>query len=237
MNIKFLILKIKRRVIPWKFTSENFCELLKIQGINIGEGTYFFDPTGTLVDVQRPILIEIGKYCKITAHVTILSHDYSRSVIRLKYGEVLNEAKKTVIGDNVFIGVNSIILPGANIGNNVIIGAGSVVSGRIPDDSVVAGNPAKVISTLSKYYEKRKSKYIQEAKNYAKYLYNNGIFPTIENMGAFFPIYMPRSVEILKKYNIKTNFNGDIEEDIIGKFLNTKPVYNSFEEFINDCEF
>ena len=47
------------------------------------------------------------------------------------------------IGDNVFIGMNSIILMGSHIGNNVIIGAGSVVSGNIPDNSVVGGGPSQ----------------------------------------------------------------------------------------------
>ena len=48
------------------------------------------------------------------------------------------------IGDNVFIGMNSIILMGSHIGNNVIIGAGSVVSGNIPDNSVVGGSQPKL---------------------------------------------------------------------------------------------
>ena len=235
VNIKYLMLRIKKKIIPSKFNSKDFCQILKIKGIKIGNGTYFFGPTSTVVDTQRPSLIEIGKYCKITANVTILAHDYSRSVIRLKYGEILGEAKKTIIKDNVFIGINSIILPGAQIGNNVIIGAGSVVSGKIPDNSVAAGNPARVIRTLDEYYTRRKSKYIQEAKDYARYLSENGVMPTIENMGEFFPIYLPRSLENLSKYNINTKLNGDDEKDIINKFINTQPVYNSFSEFIKDC--
>ena len=49
------------------------------------------------------------------------------------------------IGNNVFVGSGSIILPGVTIGNNVIVGAGSVVRTDIPDDSVVTGNPATII--------------------------------------------------------------------------------------------
>ena len=51
----------------------------------------------------------------------------------------------TYIGNNSVIGVRSIILPGVKIGNNVIVGAGSVVTKDIPDNSIVAGNPAKII--------------------------------------------------------------------------------------------
>jgi acetyltransferase-like isoleucine patch superfamily enzyme len=55
------------------------------------------------------------------------------------------------VGDNVFLGVNSIILPGKKIGSNSIVGAGSVVTKDVPPGVVVAGNPAKVISTLQEY--------------------------------------------------------------------------------------
>ncbi len=235
MKLRFIILKLKKKLFSNRFTSANLVEMLRIQGIKIGKGTYFFGPTNTVVDTQRPVLVEIGEYCKITADVKILAHDYSRSVLRMKYGDIVGEARKTIIKNNVFIGVNSIILPGAQIGNNVIIGAGSVVSGNIEDNVVVAGNPAKVIRTLDEHYEKRKNKYIDEAKEYAKCLHENGIQPTITNMGAFFPIYLERDKEILKKYNINTKMNGDNEIDIIEKFLKSKPIYNSFEEFIEDC--
>ena len=53
------------------------------------------------------------------------------------------------IGDNVWLGGNTVINPGVTIGNNVVIGAGSVVTRDIPADSVAAGNPARVIRTLA----------------------------------------------------------------------------------------
>ena len=55
------------------------------------------------------------------------------------------------IGDNVFVGMNVTILPGTTVGNGTIIGSGSVVKGTIPDNVVVAGNPAKVIETVQEY--------------------------------------------------------------------------------------
>lgn len=66
--------------------------------------------------------------------------------------------KRVIIGNNVFIGYGSIILPGTVIGNNVVVGARSAVSGLIPDDVVVAGVPANVIKTLDVY----KSKVLEE---------------------------------------------------------------------------
>ena len=60
------------------------------------------------------------------------------------------------MGDNVYIGVHTVILPGVKIGNNVIIGAGSVVTKDIPDNSVAAGTPARVIKSSQEYLEKAK---------------------------------------------------------------------------------
>lgn len=58
---------------------------------------------------------------------------------------------KVIIGNKVFVGAEAIILPNVCIGNNVVIGAGSVVTKDIPDNSVVTGNPAKVIGTYDDY--------------------------------------------------------------------------------------
>ena len=111
MKYKFLLLKLKKRYFQSRFNSEDFKTLLHMQGIKIGKGTYFFGTSNTIIDTQRPALLEIGDYCKIAAGVKILTHDYSRSVLRMKYGEVIGDARKTIIKNNVFIGIDSIILP------------------------------------------------------------------------------------------------------------------------------
>ncbi len=60
------------------------------------------------------------------------------------------------IGDNCFIGMHSIIMPGVSVGDNSIVGAGSVVTHDVPPNSVVAGNPAKVIKSVDELIQKRK---------------------------------------------------------------------------------
>lgn len=80
----------------------------------------------------NPQGIHIGNYTMI-AGATILTHDMCRSLIA-----------DTYIGDCCFIS-GCIILPGVNIGNHVIVGAGSVVTKDVPDNCIVAGNPAKII--------------------------------------------------------------------------------------------
>lgn len=217
-------------------TDQDYIKYLKNQGIKIGANTVFFDWKSNVIDVQRPWLLEIGDYCKITHGVIILAHDYSRSVLRRVYGDIIDGAEKTFIGDNVFIGMNSIILMGTNIGNNVIIGAGSVVKGKIPNNVVVAGNPARVICTLEEYYKKRKSKYIDEAKECLRlYTQHYNRVPTIEEMGGFFPIYLKRDKQELQKNNIRTQLSGDEEKEVISCFMKSTEIYANYEEFVKDA--
>lgn len=86
----------------------------------------------------------------ITKGVRFLTHDGSMSVLQ-KIGlreKGLGRFGKIKVGNNVFIGWNSIIMPGITIGNNVIIGAGSIVTHDIPNNSVVAGIPARIIQSV-----------------------------------------------------------------------------------------
>lgn len=93
-------------------------------------------------------LIEMGERIIISKNVVILTHDFSirNALDSIGYNEK-NESicflKGVTIGDNSFIGANTIILPGTNIGKNVIIGAGSVIKGNIPDNTIWLGNPAR----------------------------------------------------------------------------------------------
>lgn len=60
------------------------------------------------------------------------------------------------IGDNVFVGVGSVLLPGTSIRSNSIVGAGSVVKGTFPENSVICGVPARVVSSVDAVYEKHR---------------------------------------------------------------------------------
>ena len=94
--------------------------------------------------------IEIGNKSLIGANVKIIDNDFHPvdPEDRLEHDNSKIAHAPVIIGDNVFIGMNSIILKGTVIGNNCVIGAGSVVHGKFEDNCVIAGNPAKVIKFL-----------------------------------------------------------------------------------------
>lgn len=97
-------------------------------------------------------LITLGERVVLSTNVQFLTHDYSVTTALIAAGaapatDVASE-RPIEIGSNVFIGRNTLVMPGTVVGNNVIVGAGSVVRGSIPDDSIVMGNPAVRIGSL-----------------------------------------------------------------------------------------
>ena len=93
-----------------------------------------------LLDKLYPRGIHIGENTLVARGVTILSHDHCKRV-----GNNQPFLVDTFIGKNCFIAVGAIILPGVKIGNEVIVGAGAVVTRDVPSNTVVAGNPARII--------------------------------------------------------------------------------------------
>ena len=121
-------------------------ELRKI-GAKIGEDVEIWTDK---IDKGHAFLLEIGDRVTIS-DARILLHDAStkRFIGYSKVGRV-------VIGNDVFIGADAIILPGITIGNNVIVGAATVVTKDIPDNCVVAGNPGRIISSTEDYVKKNR---------------------------------------------------------------------------------
>lgn len=105
------------------------------------------------LDSSFPWLIEIGDDVTIAPDVLILTHDGGTKKF-LGYSKI----GKVCIGDHVFVGAKSIILPNTIIGSNCVIGAGSIVSGNIPEGSVVAGVPGKVVQSILAYTQKNMEK-------------------------------------------------------------------------------
>lgn len=123
----------------------------RANGIKIGRRTMI--SLGAKLDVRRGRIM-IGDDCLITHGCAIVSHDgASRMINPDDKGE-----GSVVIGNNVFVGVHSIILPNVSIGDNTVIGAGSVVTKNVPPGVLVLGNPARVVKELPRPYPKLSSK-------------------------------------------------------------------------------
>lgn len=139
-----------------------YVKSLKKKGVNIN-GKPKFIAKDVYFDGSDYSKIKLGDVVVISRGVTFLTHDYSITTGLIALGEELFTrgeekyfSKHINIGDNCFIGANSIILPGTTIGDNCIIGAGSVVRGEVPNNSIVLGNPAKIISKTTDWAEKKK---------------------------------------------------------------------------------
>lgn len=235
----FLKEKIRQIIRPNVCISNLYIFFLKCRGVEIGKGGHFFMPIGTTVDVQRPHMLHIGNYVKVAKGVTILCHDYSRSVFCNMEGyKNCGECGETFVGNNVFIGMHATILMGTHVGDNVIIGAGSVVSGFFEDNVVLAGNPAKVICTIEDYYKKQDEKEIAAAVSYAKkWKQKNSSYPTVSEMtNAFSWLYLPHNEETIRKYPDLFRLNGVDRKLYIHNFLNTKTEFETYEEFLNYCD-
>ena len=108
--------------------------------------------------------VKIGDNCLLAPNVAIYAvghplHPVTRAT-GYEYGAPVT------IGDNVWIGGNSVVVPGVTIGSNVVIGAGSVVTRDIPDWSLAVGNPCRVIRQITeedKYYFFRDKRFDEEA--------------------------------------------------------------------------
>ncbi len=129
-------------------------EQLRKRGLIIGNNTDIFT---SLIDYEHGYLISIGDNVTLASDVRLLTHDASTKKL-LGYSKI----GRISIGNNVFIGSQTIVLPNVKIGNNVVIGAGSVVTKDIPDNSVAVGNPCHIIGTYEEF-KKRNLELFQHA--------------------------------------------------------------------------
>lgn len=126
----------------------------KFRGVKLGKRVYFYGLHPGMFSTE-PWLITIGDNVHITSGCQFVTHDGGTLVLRHKEPS-LELTAPIVVGNNVYIGMRTIVLPGVTIGDNVVVGAGSVVTKSIPSNSVVAGVPARKIKDLDTYFEEIK---------------------------------------------------------------------------------
>ena len=126
----------------------NSIEYLRSRGIEIGENVHLYN---TNIDFGHGFLVSIGNNVTLTG-VMVLAHDASTQI---SLG--VSKVGRVRIGNNVFVGHRSIVLPGVSIGDNCVIGAGSVVSKNIPSGSIAVGNPIRIVGCYENFVKKHKA--------------------------------------------------------------------------------
>lgn len=141
--------RVRGYIVATKYNDFTIAEYFRRQGAHIGKDCR--------IEIRglgpEPYLIKIGNHCTIAPHVQLITHDggtwlFTDEIPGLqKFGTI-------EILDNCFIGQSAIILSNVKIGPNSIVGAGSIVTKDVPANVIVAGNPAKIISSIYSYKEK-----------------------------------------------------------------------------------
>ena len=145
MNEHSILYRILVKLGLKKQPDYNSVEFLRSRGVQLGEDVHLIKTT---LDWSHGFLVTIGNRVTLTG-VKILAHDGSTQI---PFG--VSRVGRVTIGDEVFVGHGTIILPGVRIGSRVVVGAGSVVTRDIPDNSIAAGNPARVIGTYDNFLKK-----------------------------------------------------------------------------------
>lgn len=172
---------IKRFYIMLFLRSEKtMIRYLRDAGAHIGENDKYTHIGNIDALGSEPYLVDIGDNVYFASGVRMVTHD--GSVGRLYHmgftDKMYDSFGKIRIGSNCFIGINSVIMKGAEIGDNCIIGAGSIVTKKIPDNSVACGVPAHVIGSVEDFYRKNKDNFSDTVKcnPYKKRMYLENMY-------------------------------------------------------------
>ena len=230
---------IRNIVLGEKASSERFVNFLRKQGVKIGDQVRFYSPNHSLVDISCPSLLTIGNNVSFTHGVIILTHDYSWSVIKQledSEGVILGAQSPVVIGNNVFVGVNTVITRGVTIGDNVVIGAGSVVTSDCESNSVYAGNPARKIMTIEQYRAKRRGKQFEEASVLVgEYRNRHGSNPPADILSEYLMLFSSpeeASANPVLRRQMETGGNYDACYRYMEEH---KSLYENYEAFLEAC--
>jgi len=132
------------------YSRKIYIEKLKERGLTVGQNLTLLQDV--IIDDTHCWHITIGDDVTIAPRVHILAHDASTKT-HLGYTKI----GKVSIGNRVFVGASSVIMPGVAIGDDAVIGAGSIVTSDVALGTVVAGNPAKIIMPIEKFLQTREA--------------------------------------------------------------------------------
>lgn len=130
---------------------EKINEYFRTRGVIIGEDCRIYSD----ILSSEPYLISIGNNVTISNDVQFLTHDNSIIKVCDNQTDLFGAVR---VGNNCFIGAHTIIMGGVTIGNGCIVGAGSVVVKSVSDNTIIAGNPARSISSIDEFKKKNENR-------------------------------------------------------------------------------
>lgn len=145
---------LKIFTVPYKLLQAQLCPVkyAKALGVTMKGSVTIYGSSYKMFSAE-PYLVTLGDNVYISLDAKFICHDGSVLPFRKDIPD-LDITKRITIGNNVFIGLGALVLPGVIIGNDCIVGAYSVVTKDVPDGMIVGGNPAKVIKKTSEYLKK-----------------------------------------------------------------------------------
>lgn len=220
----------KLKLIYFKSSSKRYTIFLRSKGVFIGKN-FSMRPHNSTIDLTRPSLITIGDNVFFNDNFKLYTHDFVSGVFIHMYNDFLPSSGAVTIGNNVRFGANCTVLKGVTIGDNCFIAAGSIVTRDIPSNSVAAGIPCKVITTIEKYYSKRKDACVSEAFLYAQSIVERfGRKPVPTDFWEEFPLFVDKSnIDNYPEIPIKRQLQTAYDEWLK---VHEAP-YKSFEEFLD----
>lgn len=236
-RLKNLINHFRRRILYGARSSAlSYARKLNRMGAKIDESVQMSVPESVRLDETTPWMLEIGKNVYIAEGVTILTHDASWLVLAGEDGVLRGHIAPVSIGNNVFLGINSVVLCNVSICDNVIVGAGAVVSNSIRTPGVYSGNPAKKIMDLEQMKALRDSRQIKEAKTLAdRYTERFDLFPPREIFDEYYWLFEERTLDKLPECFRRQMTHCGNEEKMIEQFLTSEAEFCGYDEFRKWC--
>ena len=130
--------------------------LAKRLGVKLNGDVYFYDMRRGMFG-SEPWMIRLGHNVHITSGVQFVTHDGGTLILR-RQEPTLEWSAPISVGNDVYLGLRAVILPGVTIGNRVIVAAGAIVTKDVPSETVVGGVPAKPLCSMDEYAAKMRAK-------------------------------------------------------------------------------
>lgn len=217
--------------------TNRYIRYMNRMGAQIDESVQMSVPESVRLDITTPWMLRIGKNVYIAEGVKIMTHDASWMVLMGRNGKLHGHIGPVSIGDNVFLGIDSIVLCNVSICDNVIVGAGAVVTSSIRSSGVYAGNPARKVMELEQMEAVRESRQLKEALMLAdRYQDRYGTFPPREVFREYFWLFEKKDTDRLpESFRRQMTHSGNFET-VVKRFMESEPEFDGYEAFRKWCE-